>query len=132
MRWYVDTSVAIRALLRHSPSAVEWLAAVPAGALVSSRLLELEVYRVLRRERLELALADSFFGGITFLNVDDDLIREASAIRPHIRSLDAIHLASAQRIGAAQVTVVTHDAQMARVADELGFPVCDPIERSDP
>lgn len=42
-----------------------------------------------------------------------------------------MHVASALRLGAAHVTIVTHDAQMARAAVALGFVVFDP-EGDDP
>lgn len=61
------------------------------------------------------------------LHIDDGLIADASAIRPNIRALDALHLASAQRIGAGAVTIATHDTGMAKVADVLGFDVHDPV-----
>lgn len=70
---------------------------------------------------------DEFIDELALLKVDDSLIVAAAAIRPHVTSLDALHLASAQRLGAGAVTVVTHDANMARVADALGFDVHDPV-----
>ncbi|WP_029088015.1 type II toxin-antitoxin system VapC family toxin [Brevibacterium album] len=126
--WYIDSSIALRILLGHSRTAVEWFdAQAEAGsALISSRLLELEMTRVLRREGLGVTAAEAFTAELTLLRVDDALLREAAAIRPHVKSLDALHLASAQRIGPGHVTVVTHDAAMARVADTLGFDVFDP------
>jgi prevent-host-death family protein len=60
-------------------------------------------------------------------NIDDVLLLEAGAIAAQAKSLDALHLASAQRLGAANTTVVTHDANMTRVADALGFATSDPV-----
>lgn len=127
--WYVDTSVALRALLDRSRSAADWFDEHTAldQTLTSSRLLELEMVRALRRESLDPAWADEFLKDFTLTRVDNALLQEAAAIRPHVRSLDAIHLASAQRIGTARATVVTHNATMARVADALGFDVHDPV-----
>ena len=127
--WYLHSSVALRIVLGHSESAIRWFDA-RAGAgdrFVSSRLLVLEMTRVFRRERLDVAGVTEFVSELTMLHIDDGLVTEASAIRPHIKSLDALHLASAQRIGAGAVTIATHDTGMAKVADVLGFDVHDPV-----
>ncbi len=44
----------------------------------------------------------------------------AGAIGPHVKSLDAIHLVSAIRIGIGTVIMVTHSGNMLRTAVELG------------
>ncbi|MFT4202060.1 type II toxin-antitoxin system VapC family toxin [Gordonia sp. (in: high G+C Gram-positive bacteria)] len=127
--WYLDSSVALYILLAQSEHAARWFdeRAEAGDDLVSSQLLVLEIVRALRRESLDVALGHEFVDELTLLGVDNALIGEAAAIRPHVRSLDALHLASVQRLGAGSATVVTHDATMARVADGLGFDVYDPI-----
>ncbi|MCL2788167.1 MAG: type II toxin-antitoxin system VapC family toxin [Micrococcales bacterium] len=127
--WYVDSSVALRILLGHSQTAIDWFdeQAGTGAAFVSSRVLELEMVRVLRREALDPRLATDFTSELTLLRLDDALVREAGAIRPHIKSLDALHLASALRLGPGEVTIVTHDGTMTRVAESLGFDVLDPV-----
>ncbi len=127
--WYLDTSVALRILLAHSDSAVSWFnrCAQRGDVLVSSRVLELEMIRVLRREGIDVNEAHDFVAQLVILRIDDALARDAAAIRPHIKTLDALHLASAQRLGAGAVTIVTHDKSMAHVADALGFEVFDPV-----
>lgn len=128
-RWYLDSSVALRVLLGQDAAAVRWFDERFEGGdvFVSSRLLELEMTRVLRRESIETSLVAEFVSELALLSVDDALIAEAAAIRPHIKSLDALHLASAQRLGVTAVVIATHDANMARVADALGFDVHDPV-----
>lgn len=55
--FYLDTSVALRALLGHSPSAAAWIDQVTAEhTVVSSRILRTELTRVLRREGLPVTL----------------------------------------------------------------------------
>ncbi|NLE98999.1 MAG: type II toxin-antitoxin system VapC family toxin [Propionibacterium sp.] len=71
-------------------------------------------------------MATDFTDELVLMRIDDALMAEAAAIRPHVKTLDALHLASAQRVGVTNVTVVTHDATMLRVADALGFDVLDP------
>ncbi len=60
--------------------------------------------------------------------VDQQLLDRAGTLAPDglLRSLDAIHLASAQLLGADLVAVVTYDRRMATVAEALGLPVAAP------
>lgn len=127
--WYLDSSVALRILLGHSQAAIDWYdsRAAAGDAFVSSRLLHLEMVRVLRREVLDVGQADEFVAELTLLHVDNALVREAAAIQPHVRSLDSLHLASALRVGAGNIGLVTHDSAMASVARGLGFHVYDPV-----
>ncbi|MFT4294360.1 MAG: type II toxin-antitoxin system VapC family toxin [Micropruina sp.] len=127
--WYLDTSVVLRIALGHSPTATDWFnqGCDRGDAFVTSRLTALESLRVLRREGLDLGLADEVLDLTTLLAVDDALLAEAGAIQPHVKTLDALHLASAARVGVHAVTVVTHDATMIRSARELGFAVHDPV-----
>lgn len=127
--WYLDSSVALRVLLAHSVEAAEWFdeRAFAGDAFASSRLLELELTRVFRRESLDVVEVADFVAELTLLTVDDALVAEAAAIVPHLRSLDALHLAAAQRIGVDAVTIVTHDLGMAKTAESLGFAVHDPV-----
>jgi len=126
---YLDTSVILRIILGHSESAAVWFDARlhEGDRLATSRLAVLETVRVLRRESLDTGLGNDFFGQMTLLSVDDALLEDAGEIGPHVKSLDALHLASALRIGTDYVAVVTHDTNMLRTAAELGFTVHDPV-----
>jgi len=57
--------------------------------------------------------------------VDQGILDDAATLAPTslVRSLDAIHLASARLLGAALTAVVTYDLRMAAVAESLGLPV---------
>lgn len=124
--WYLDTSVAVRILLADLDAATWWNTKVAASdAFVSSRLLHLEMTRVLRREQLDASDVDEFVKQLTLLDVDNSLLKEAAAIEPHVKALDSLHLASALRVGSA--TLATHDAAMIKVGRQLGLAVIDPI-----
>jgi predicted nucleic acid-binding protein len=129
MRWYLDASVALHATLPGGDSrARDWLdAARRAGdEAYSSSLLHLELIRVLRRERLDPALALPVLDRINLVSIDDGVLRFAAMIEPHVKSLDAIHLATCSLLGAG-LAVVTHDAGMAEVAALLGLDAFDPL-----
>jgi predicted nucleic acid-binding protein len=126
---YLDSSVALRIIFGHSQSAIDWLDGMTESdtPVISSRLLELEVVRALRREGRGLSDAEELVDSLTLLNLDTAIVAEAAAIEPHVKSLDALHLASALRAGTEFVQIVTHDENMSRVAKALGFDTFDPV-----
>lgn len=125
--WYLDTSVALFIMLRQSRSALDWYRSTDADSVASSRLMALECERVLRRDGLDPRIAQQLTDEIVLLNVDNRLLAEAAMIGPHVKTLDALHLASALRLGPDDVTVVSHDLAMLAVARMLGLEVLDPV-----
>lgn len=128
-RWYLDTSVALHAILPGGdPRARVWIddARTRAETVVSSTLLQLEATRALRREKLATTLATPLVERIALASIDDGILRSAAAIEPHVRALDAIHLATCMTLGSG-VVLVTHDTRMAEVAHTLGYRTVDPL-----
>lgn len=127
--FYLDTSVALRALLGHSPSAAAWIDGVSAAdehLLVSSRILRTELTRVLRREGLPVSRRDEVLDVLSLVPVTDGVLAAAEAIEPHVKTLDAIHLGSVIVAGL-DATVVSHDTAMLAAAEALGYPTFDPV-----
>lgn len=128
--FYLDTSVALRALLGHSPSAASWIDRTTADdqhRVVSSRILRTELTRVLRREGLPVKRRDDILDVLTLVPVTEGVLAAAEAIEPHVQTLDAIHLGSVIAAGL-DATIVTHDTGMAAAAGSLGYPTIDPVE----
>lgn len=129
MRFYLDASVALHAVLPWGDArARAWLQSLdgsPEG-VCSSSLLQLEMMRVLRRERMDTSYARLVLDRLDLISIDDGILRFAGAIEPHVKSLDAIHLATCSLLGNG-VAMVTHDANMADVATHMGFDVHDPL-----
>lgn len=126
--FYLDSSVAARILLGHSPEAATWFDAAtedPDSSVISSRLLRTELTRVLRREKLPVQRRDAIIDYVGLMALNDRVLAEAEAIVPHLKTLDAIHLASVIHTGL-DITVVTHDPTMISVANELGYETHDP------
>jgi len=126
--YYLDTSVAMHALLGHSPGAAAWLEAADRDSeaeLVSSRILRTEITRALRREGLPVGERDRLLTGVGLVPITEAILEQAEAIIPHVKTLDAIHLASALALGRDPL-VVTHDATMDAVAQDLGLRTFDP------
>ncbi len=127
--YYLDTSVALRALLGHSPSAASWIDRITADdqhLVVSSRILRTELTRVLRREGLPVGRRDEILDVLSLVPITDGVMAAAEAIETHIKTLDAIHLGSVIASGI-DATVVSHDAAMLAAATSLGYPTHDPV-----
>lgn len=127
--YYLDTSVALRALLGHSPSAAAWIDQVTADdehVVVSSRILRTELTRVLRREGLAVSRRDEVMDVLSLVPLTDGVLAAAEAIEPQVKTLDAIHLGSVIAAGLDAV-IVSHDAAMIAAATWLGYPVLDPV-----
>jgi uncharacterized protein len=128
---YLDSSIAVRILLGHSASAAQWFDSTTGrddDRVVSSRILRTEITRVLRRESLPVTDRDQILDYVDTIPLDHAVLQEAEAIVPHIRTLDAIHLASALRSGIEDLIIVTHDTTMKSVAATIGFRITDPVE----
>jgi uncharacterized protein len=126
---YVDSSAIIKRYIdeRDSDVAIELMARDP--VLVTSRLTEVEVRRNLTRLLDGPALIDSRrtfnadLDAFALISIDATVCSEAARIseETRCRSLDAIHLASAQRAGRA--TLLTFDIRQADAARALGLQV---------
>lgn len=127
--WYVDSSVLLRAIVDSSRAASAWFEAVVANGdrLVASRLLEVEVRRVVRTIGGDQDVVTEYLDEFVLIHIPDDLLDEAVAIEQRLGGADSIHIATALRVGTRAVTVATHDKQMATAAVALGFDVTDPV-----
>lgn len=93
---------------------------------VACYLLETEVRRaVMRYDGLTQTDAVALLDGISLHEVTPSLFREAGLLPgERLRSLDALHLAAALRIGVD--CIVTYDERMIAAADEVGVSVFAP------
>ena len=125
---YLDSSVALRAILDvpERTNVQSWMDR--AGTLVSSRLLRTEVVRVLRSEGRSLVDGTPLLDRVGLLEIGRDTHAVAESIERHVKTLDALHLATALLLGE-PVVVATHDRTMKDVAAHLGLEVLDPVDR---
>ena len=127
--WFVDSSVLLRAITNKSAATREWFESTYAAGdrFVGSRMLELEVLRVVKNAGLATDVAEEYLDEFALIAVEDDLIDEAIALDPVLGGADSVHVSSALRLGVDKVTIVTHDAQMAGAAISLEFDILDPV-----
>lgn len=104
----------------------DWLTTV-IDARVSSAVSLVEVPRALRRadpHRHVLERADSVLRAVEMIDIDIEILEMAGAIEAReLRSLDAIHLATAVLLGPRETVLVTYDARLANAARAAGFEV---------
>ena len=127
-RWYLDTSAALKLIVEEPESAA--LARMIDGEqpdLVAVWLLETELRRVAHRlDGPEMDMVTQFLTGVSLYEMPGSLFREAGLLPgADLRSLDALHLAGAIRIGVD--CVVTYDTRLAASARSLGIPVMSPV-----
>lgn len=124
---YLDSSVALRAVLNVPECAAvrAWLDASD-HTLVSSRLLQTELIRVLRREGRPTTDAAPLLDRVGLVDISRETHSVAESIERHVKTLDAMHLATALLLGS-PIVVATHDRTMATVAGHLGMAVTDPV-----
>lgn len=125
---YVDSSALVKLAVREPESVALRRYLTRRRPLVSSALARTEVVRALlplgpdavRRGREVLARVD-------LLRINDRVLDAAGQLEPaDLRSLDAIHLASAEQLGSAVRGFVTYDERLAAAAAGRGFRVVRP------
>lgn len=95
---------------------------------VSSALLAVESIRACARRSAEDAReARGWLGGVSLLPLDDPILDKATELEPAgLRSLDALHLATALSIREELGVFVTYDERLSDAAKEQGLPTGRP------
>jgi predicted nucleic acid-binding protein len=131
---YLDSAAVIKLLRRESetPDLIGWLNERTGVSLVSSALVEVEVPRALRRAAPQALIGvPSVLGRLYRVEIDAAVRATAGAYpEPSLRSLDAIHLATAEilarQAGADFIAFVTYDRRLLDAAKAIGLPVASP------
>lgn len=126
----LDSSALMKLVLTESGSdALEsWLSARPGPTLVASDLVRVEVMRaVARLEPGAVPTARALLAGLHLVPVTTDLLElAAGTAAPSLRSLDAIHLATAVVLGPELEALVVYDDRLADAAARASLPVAHP------
>lgn len=123
---YLDTSAAAKLAIEEAESAA--LASyidVQGLELMSSRLLETEMRRLALRSGRDQKIVAGVLERMAFIELSPSLFREAGLLPgAQLRSLDALHLATAIRIEAE--VLVAYDKHLLETASQLGLEVASP------
>lgn len=124
---YVDSSAIVK-LVNGEPETPALRRAIRGRHLASSALARVEVPRAVQHlgpagpSRALVVLR-----GIELLRINDRILAAAAEVEPvTLRSVDAIHLATAQLLGDGVRRLITYDDRMADAAGWLGFTVLRP------
>lgn len=123
---YLDTSAVLKLVLPETETQVLefWIAEKAGAPRVSSRLLRIELLRTVARHAPDrLDRAHLLLSGIMLISMDEVASSAEVIGDPLLRSLDALHLATAHSLRAALTAFVTYDKRLASAAVALGLPV---------
>jgi predicted nucleic acid-binding protein len=125
---YLDASAIVKLAIREPESTALRRYLRRKRPLVSSALARTEVLRALMPAGDEaVARGRSVLQRLDLVRVNDRVLNAAAVMRPpELRSLDAIHLATAQQLGHELAAVVTYDDRMIIAAKQLGYRVDQP------
>ena len=126
---YVDTSALVKLVVREAESEALGQALESWGELATSAITAVELGRAVARARAEpgAVVADEWtvlgvLAAVAEIPLTDDIRAAASTLAPlELRTLDAIHLASALSLGDDVAGVLTYDERMQRAATTHGL-----------
>lgn len=126
---YLDSSALLKLAVREPETASLEAHLASSEGLLTSQLAVLECRRAVRRAshaRLLQAM-DVVLDAVYLLDVTPAILEQAARLDPPLlRSLDAIHLATALSIGEPQLEVITYDTRFADAAHATGLTVVQP------
>ena len=123
---YVDTSALTKLLVAEAESvAMRELAGTP---MITSALTAAELRRAVRRRAPSLAVdVEHVLERLTTVAIDAQLLRAAGAVGPvELKTLDAIHLATAMAVRDDITAFVAYDERLLDAARLAGIPTLSP------
>jgi len=126
---YLDSSAFVKlAVEEPETAALRGLLAGRADRRVSSALLRTEALRAVRHLGPDaLATVRDGLRRLDLVGIDDRILDTAGTLEPRVlRTLDAIHVATAMAIGDDLEAIVTYDERMVEAARLMGLPTVTP------
>lgn len=131
---YVDSSAMVKRLVDEPESAAfeRFLAdrLARGDVFVSSSVMTVELHRFAFRQDIPSTNVTTVVRNVSKVAVSQSIFDTASNLKHHVKTLDAIHLATALALkdddmddGEDAVSLVTYDAAMARTAGRLDIDV---------
>jgi predicted nucleic acid-binding protein len=126
---YLDSSAFVKVVVQETEStALRTYLASRDSRRVSSALLRAETLRAVRHLGPDaLAAVREGLRRVDLVGIDDRILDSAGILEPGVlRTLDAVHLATALALGDDLDAVVTYDERMVEAARLLGLPTATP------
>ena len=126
---YLDSSAIVK-LVASEPESASLTARIEEATTVSSEIARVEVLRAIRRsggKREMLERGREVIRRVGLLRVDGRVLDLVAEVEPaDLRTLDAIHLASALVLGETLGAFVTYDRRLVAAAEQAGLGVESP------
>ena len=126
---YLDSSAFVKLVVEEEESvAVRAFLSARDARRVSSALLRTEALRAVRHLGPDaLATVREGLRRVDLIGIDDRILDAAGSLEPQVlRTLDAIHLATAMAVGDDLDTIVTYDERMIEAARLIGRSTVSP------
>lgn len=124
---YADASALVKLVVQEAESAALHRWYVEAERVITSRVGVVETRRASARHPHDPVHRDHIVEDLEVVELDGSIGRVAGALEPAgIRTLDAIHLATALQLLPQLDAFVTYDDRLADAARALGLPVVRP------
>lgn len=126
---YFDTSALAKLVVKETESAalIQWLGERTEQLKVSSTLSRAELPRAVRRGGdIAYLRAQMILGDLVQVPLTPDLLDAAGSLPGALRSLDAIHLATALRLRGELRALVAYDRRLLEMALQAGLPATAP------
>jgi predicted nucleic acid-binding protein len=128
---YVDTSAIAKLFIAETETGdlQRWLTSQSEPRLVSSALLAVELLRLMRLvDQAAVGSAERFLiDDVDIVDILPPVLADAAVVEPvRLRTLDAIHLATARDLGPTVDVVLTYDRLLAEAARSAGLVVAAP------
>jgi uncharacterized protein len=125
---YLDAS-ALVTLVTGRPYASElraFLADSPEMPMGTSTIGFIETVRTLGRVGSYPTAMQDLLASFTEILVTDEIRDAAASLPGGVRTLDAVHIASAQAIGDTLASLISYDKRMLDIAHSIGIPTAAP------
>lgn len=132
---YIDSSALVKLIVREDETSALEADLAGRDGLVTSAVAVVECRRAVRRagpKRL-LQQAEAVFESVYLVEMTRPILERAAALDPEVmRSLDAIHVATALSVGDPDLELLTYDDRMADAARAGGLRVVQPGRAAPP
>jgi uncharacterized protein len=127
---YLDASAVVKLAVREAETPALHRAVRSWPIRVSSIVSSVEVSRAARRsgKRRVVERAGDVLRGVELLALDDEVARLAATVQPaELRSVDAVHVATALVLGSSMGAFACYDRRLRAAAEAAGLAVLTPV-----
>lgn len=128
---YLDTSALVKLVVEQAETGAlrRFVGQADPRTLITSALSRAELLRAAqRRDEPTVRKAREVLDGVAEITITEGLLDSAGSLQPStLRTLDAIHLATAMELGAELTVLVAYDARLLAAARGASVPILTPV-----